>query len=115
MLEECGDIAMSMLQNKVDLIDKAVVSSEEAEAMARSLNLCFYRACVKEDLNVSSGKTFRNSPHVTLASSIYSNHMPLEIPHQQNSRRERASFPGARSVHVFGRAPCKEGREEARQ
>eukprot|EP00882_Tetradesmus_deserticola_P033836 GHRQ01038687.1.p1 GENE.GHRQ01038687.1~~GHRQ01038687.1.p1 ORF type:complete len:112 (+),score=25.52 GHRQ01038687.1:345-680(+) len=47
---------MVLVQNKVDLIDQAVVSSGEAEAMARRLGLKFYRACVKEDLNVTEGE-----------------------------------------------------------
>ena len=34
---------------------QAVVSSEEAEAMARRVGLKFYRACVKENLNVTEG------------------------------------------------------------
>ena len=50
---EVGEIAMVMVQNKVDLIDQAVVTPEEAEAMAKQLGLKFYRACVKENLNVS--------------------------------------------------------------
>jgi hypothetical protein len=36
---------------------QAVVSSDEAEAMARRLNLKFYRACVKENLNVTEGES----------------------------------------------------------
>mmetsp|Transcript_32117 Transcript_32117/g.44528 ORF Transcript_32117/g.44528 Transcript_32117/m.44528 type:complete len:246 (-) Transcript_32117:238-975(-) len=50
---ECGNIAMVLVQNKVDLIDQAVMSAEEAEAMARKVGLKFYRACVKENLNVT--------------------------------------------------------------
>ncbi|KAI8468122.1 MAG: small rab-related GTPase [Monoraphidium minutum] len=50
---ECGDIAMVLVQNKVDLLDRAAVSSEEAEEMARRLGLKFYRSCVKEGLNVT--------------------------------------------------------------
>uniref|UniRef100_A0A061R075 Ras-related protein Rab-23 n=1 Tax=Tetraselmis sp. GSL018 TaxID=582737 RepID=A0A061R075_9CHLO len=51
--KEAGDIAMALVQNKVDLIDQAVVTSEEAEAMAKRLGMKFYRSCVKENLNVS--------------------------------------------------------------
>jgi hypothetical protein len=36
----------------VDLIDQAVMSPDEAEHMARTLGLKFYRTCVKENLNV---------------------------------------------------------------
>lgn len=38
---------------------QAVVSSEEAEAMARRLGLKFYRTCVKQDLNVTEGELGR--------------------------------------------------------
>ena len=36
----------------MDLIDSAVMSPDEAEDMARTLGLKFYRTCVKENLNV---------------------------------------------------------------
>ena len=55
--EECGPIAMVLVQNKVDLMDKAVVSPDEAEALARRLQLKFFRTCVKEDLNVTQART----------------------------------------------------------
>lgn len=51
--QECGDIAMSLVQNKVDLIDQSVASAEEVEAMARRLGLRLYRTCVKENVNVA--------------------------------------------------------------
>lgn len=51
--QECGDIAVCLVQNKVDLIDQAVASAEEVEAMARKLGLRLYRTCVKENVNVS--------------------------------------------------------------
>ncbi|PNW81844.1 hypothetical protein CHLRE_06g262850v5 [Chlamydomonas reinhardtii] len=50
---ECGDIAMCLVQNKVDLIDRAVVTPEEVEALARQLGLKLYRTCVKENINVT--------------------------------------------------------------
>lgn len=50
---ECGDIAMCLVQNKVDLIDRAVASADEVEAMARKLGLKLYRTCVKENINVT--------------------------------------------------------------
>lgn len=50
---ECGDIAMALVQNKVDLVDQAVVSPTEVEGMARKLGLKLYRTCVKENINVT--------------------------------------------------------------
>ncbi|XP_076440340.1 ras-related protein Rab-23-like [Babylonia areolata] len=50
--EEVGEIAMVIVQNKIDLIDHAVVTPEEAEYLAKKLRLRFYRTSVKENLNV---------------------------------------------------------------
>jgi len=51
--DECGDIPMLLVQNKVDLIEKAEMSAQEVEATAQRLGLALYRTCVKENLNVS--------------------------------------------------------------
>ncbi|XP_062583238.1 ras-related protein Rab-23-like [Saccostrea cucullata] len=50
--DEVGEIGMVIVQNKIDLIDDAVVESEEAEALAHRLRLRFYRTSVKDNLNV---------------------------------------------------------------
>eukprot|EP00753_Platysulcus_tardus_P016378 PLAT5652.1.p1 GENE.PLAT5652.1~~PLAT5652.1.p1 ORF type:complete len:299 (-),score=128.54 PLAT5652.1:109-978(-) len=50
--EECGDVPMCIVQNKVDLIDEAEVSREEVEDMCRRLRMKLYRTSVKEKLNV---------------------------------------------------------------
>ncbi|XP_031560244.1 ras-related protein Rab-23-like [Actinia tenebrosa] len=50
---ECGNIPMVLVQNKIDLIDEAVVKPDEAESLAKKLRLKFYRTSVKEDLNVN--------------------------------------------------------------
>eukprot|EP00357_Protocruzia_adherens_P004385 CAMPEP_0114997636 /NCGR_PEP_ID=MMETSP0216-20121206/15014_1 /TAXON_ID=223996 /ORGANISM="Protocruzia adherens, Strain Boccale" /LENGTH=303 /DNA_ID=CAMNT_0002362049 /DNA_START=38 /DNA_END=949 /DNA_ORIENTATION=+ len=52
VMEECGPIPTILIQNKVDLIDQAVMSSSEVENVARNLNLKLFRTCVKENLNV---------------------------------------------------------------
>ncbi|KAK2723905.1 hypothetical protein QYM36_002309 [Artemia franciscana] len=51
--EECGEIPMVIVQNKIDLVDQAVVEANEVEAMARNLHCRLYRTSVKEDLNVN--------------------------------------------------------------
>jgi Ras-related protein Rab-23 len=51
--DECGDIPTLLVQNKVDLIDQAVMTPQEVEAAASKLGLTLYRMCVKENLNVS--------------------------------------------------------------
>lgn len=53
MEAECGPIACALVQNKVDLLDEAVVTPQEVEALARRLGVRLYRTCVKENLNVS--------------------------------------------------------------
>lgn len=51
--DECGDIVMVLVQNKVDLLDQAVMEAREVEYLAKELKLKLYRTCVKDDLNVS--------------------------------------------------------------
>jgi Ras-related protein Rab-23 len=51
--DECGNICMVLVQNKVDLMDSAVMEPSEVEFMAKKLKLKLYRMCVKDDLNVS--------------------------------------------------------------
>mmetsp|Transcript_15836 Transcript_15836/g.48395 ORF Transcript_15836/g.48395 Transcript_15836/m.48395 type:complete len:257 (-) Transcript_15836:425-1195(-) len=54
VMAECGDgIQMALVQNKVDLIDRATMTPAEAEEMARKLGLRFYRACVKENTMIT--------------------------------------------------------------
>ncbi|XP_070834306.1 ras-related protein Rab-23 [Chaetodon trifascialis] len=50
---EVGDIPTVLVQNKIDLLEETVIKTEEAEALAKRLKLRFYRASVKEDLNVN--------------------------------------------------------------
>lgn len=54
VLEECGDIPMVLVQNKIDLLDGATVTKEEAESLAKKLKVRLYRTSVKEDFNVST-------------------------------------------------------------
>mmetsp|Transcript_62968 Transcript_62968/g.142327 ORF Transcript_62968/g.142327 Transcript_62968/m.142327 type:complete len:246 (+) Transcript_62968:109-846(+) len=51
--EECGNIFMVLVQNKVDLMDDAVMEAREVEHKAAKLRLKLYRTCVKDDMNVS--------------------------------------------------------------
>lgn len=50
--DEVGEIGMVIVQNKIDLIDDAVVEPEEAENLAKRLRLRFYNTSVKDNLNV---------------------------------------------------------------
>ncbi|XP_039910347.1 ras-related protein Rab-23 isoform X2 [Hirundo rustica] len=53
VVTEVGDIPTVLVQNKIDLLDDSCIKNEEAEALAKKLKVRFYRASVKEDLNVS--------------------------------------------------------------
>lgn len=50
--EEVGSIPLVLVQNKIDLVEDAVIEPEEAEALAKRLKVRFYRTSVKENLNV---------------------------------------------------------------
>lgn len=52
--EECGDIPMVLVQNKIDLISQSEIDQLEAERLAAECNMRLYRTSVKEDLNVGS-------------------------------------------------------------
>jgi Ras-related protein Rab-23 len=60
---ECGDIAVALVQNKVDLVDQAVVSATEVESLARKLGLKLYRTCVKEGINVTEVRGTLSARH----------------------------------------------------
>lgn len=53
VFDECGNICMVLVQNKVDLMDDAKMEAKEVEILAQKLKLKLYRTCVKDDLNVS--------------------------------------------------------------
>lgn len=55
---------MVLVQNKVDLIDKAVVTSEEVETLAMKHKLKLYRTCVSENLNVDNVFKFLGEEYV---------------------------------------------------
>lgn len=50
--DEVGNIPLVLVQNKIDLVEQAVLEPEEAEALAKRMKLRFYRTSVKENLNV---------------------------------------------------------------
>jgi len=52
VIQECGPIVAVLVQNKVDLIEDAVMTNQEVEAIARKLQLKLFRTCVKDNLNV---------------------------------------------------------------
>jgi len=52
--DECGNIPMVLVQNKIDLIQQSAVDQLEAERLASESNMLLYRTSVKEDLNVGT-------------------------------------------------------------
>lgn len=62
--DEVGRIPMVLIQNKVDLIDDAAMSKEEAEALAERIKLKFYRTSVQENYNVDEVFTYLSELYV---------------------------------------------------
>lgn len=58
------DIPIVLIQNKIDLLDEAVVQQDEAEELAKKLKVRFYRTSVKEDLNVNEVFNYLAEKHL---------------------------------------------------
>lgn len=70
ILAECGKIVIVLVQNKVDLIEQAKMTSDEVEAIARKLGLKLYRTCVKDNLNVTEVFTHLGTEFVKRGGAI---------------------------------------------
>lgn len=55
---EVDSVPMALVQNKVDLIEGAVMTKEEAEQKAEKVGLKFYRTSVQENYNVNEVFTY---------------------------------------------------------
>uniref|UniRef100_UPI00358F2E9A ras-related protein Rab-23 n=1 Tax=Myxine glutinosa TaxID=7769 RepID=UPI00358F2E9A len=55
---EVGELPTVLVQNKIDLLNEATVSSDEVEALAKKMRARLYRTSVMEDLNVSAVFTY---------------------------------------------------------
>lgn len=98
--KECGTIHIALVQNKIDLMDDAVVTREEADDLAKRLRLRFYRTSVKEDCNVSDVFQYLarkyidqlNEPEVTVskveptANSQINSVTPTKLTHLNKTR-----------------------------
>eukprot|EP00039_Didymoeca_costata_P001110 m.49793 g.49793 ORF g.49793 m.49793 type:complete len:247 (+) comp10631_c0_seq3:152-892(+) len=49
---ECGSIPMVLVQNKIDLLERAVMTTEEGNAKAEKVKLQFYRTSVQDNYHV---------------------------------------------------------------
>ncbi|CAG0878974.1 unnamed protein product [Darwinula stevensoni] len=117
--DECGDIPMVLVQNKIDLIDEAAILNEEAEALARELGLRLYRTSVKEDLNVEQVFSYLAALYIAELQSLDDEEeearlpgpLPPSIPTSNGSEMYSASHVGLSGVK--GQQRLQNGRLEA--
>lgn len=84
--EQCGDIVGVLVQNKVDLMDEAKVTSEEAEALAKELGMKLYRTSVKDNLQVNEVFTHLAQEFVKRGGeNVAVDPVTAEAPEKQNS------------------------------
>lgn len=128
---EVGDIPTVLVQNKIDLLEETVVKkyvtvralyskvdngraavkgvnvsgcSEEAEALAKRLKLRFYRASVKEDLNVTEGESAGSRRKRGRASNLspappqFLSTWPRSTCNDSDSRRQRQRWSTPRAI-----------------
>lgn len=62
---ECNAIPMVLVQNKVDLIERAVMTKEEANEKAEKVKLKFYRTSVQENFKVDEVFTYLAEEYLT--------------------------------------------------
>lgn len=88
--EEVGSIAMVLVQNKIDLINEALITKEEADNLAESMNVKLYHTSAKDNLNVD--EVFRKLAEQYLIESAKENEISespmLEIANESNLFRE---------------------------
>lgn len=61
---EVDEIVMCIVQNKIDLIDEACMTSEEVDALAKQLRLKLFRTSVKENFNVDQVFEYLTDKHL---------------------------------------------------
>lgn len=49
---ECGSICQVLVQNKIDLLEKAQMTNQEVEDLSRRMGIKLYRTCVKDNVLV---------------------------------------------------------------
>lgn len=52
---ECGDIPMALVQNKIDLMDQAKVTSEQVDKLAKKLNIPLFLTSARKNVNIDQG------------------------------------------------------------
>jgi Ras-related protein Rab-23 len=64
--EECGQIVSVLVQNKVDLIAEAKMTTDEVQALAQRMGVKLYRTCVKDNLLVSEVFEYLTETYIKL-------------------------------------------------
>ncbi|XP_053671828.1 ras-related protein Rab-23 [Anopheles nili] len=77
---ECSEIPTVLVQNKIDLMDQAVVTFEEAEALAHGLGCRLIRTSVKEDVNVATVFRYLATKCHQMMQQQYSQSAPINQP-----------------------------------
>lgn len=93
--DECGNIPMVLVQNKIDLIDQALVKVEEADELAKRLRLKFYRASVKEDLNVNDVFMYLTEKYLEILQNV-----DVEEPKQSQHKNVAGMFNSTSPVNA---------------
>jgi len=113
--EECGNIVMVLVQNKVDLMDDAAMESREVEFLAKKLRLKLYRTCVKDDLNVSEVFQYLGAEFVSQGgeaalgtTGITSIEDVASRPMAERSNAQAASSPAASAAKEQTAAPAQD-------
>ncbi|KAF5837319.1 small rab-related GTPase [Dunaliella salina] len=93
---ECGEVAIALVQNKVDLVHQSAMTAEEVEGLARKLGCKLYRTCVKEDINVTEVFVYLAELHDKKMNSGRLG-MPPQRPVAFSGASLQGSSPGAGS------------------
>jgi len=97
--EEVGaNIPLVLVQNKIDLLDDAVVRQDEADNLAKRLKLRFYRTSVKENLNVNEVFKYLAEKHLQNVQKEFGQEPETQAPSRQiglfNASDEAVARPG---------------------
>lgn len=86
-----GNVAMALIQTKIDLIDQTVVNTEEAERLALQLGVKFFRTSTKENFNVDPVFEYLAETYIHKGSST-----EASMPIAQGSKASRGDAPAVK-------------------
>ncbi|XP_064626483.1 ras-related protein Rab-23-like [Lineus longissimus] len=76
--DEVGEVAMVLVQNKIDLADQALVQEEEADELATRLNMKFYRTSVKDNVKVDDVFMYLADRYLTQLDAVVEDEEPQQ-------------------------------------